>query len=278
MVVTFNRFGRLANRLFLFSHLIAFAEKAGVVLVNLSFDEYAGYFGIHEKASTNPYVPAAVEKHSGLGSVKLLRLGASLGIVPTVRFWDDRDIVFDGEDKDDPRIRMMRNSRRIVFEGWKFRSHFHILNIMPLLRSKFLPCERIRQSVSERMREARNRGDIVVGVHIRWEDYRGTSNYFESSEYVDRMKHITSLLRPAKMCFLLCSSEKLRQQDFPAECFVPKAAEAVEDLYSLALCDFLVGPASTFSRWASFYGGKPLFTIRHDQPINDLAQAEVVQW
>jgi hypothetical protein len=33
---------------------------------------------------------------------------------------------------------------------------------------------------------------------------------------------------------------------------------AVEDLYSLARCDYLLGPPSTFSLWASFYGNVPL--------------------
>ena len=34
---------------------------------------------------------------------------------------------------------------------------------------------------------------------------------------------------------------------------------AVEDLYALAGCDLLIGPPSTFTQWASFYGKVPLY-------------------
>jgi hypothetical protein len=32
----------------------------------------------------------------------------------------------------------------------------------------------------------------------------------------------------------------------------------VEDMYAFAGCDYLVGPPSTFTTWASFYGQVPL--------------------
>jgi hypothetical protein len=33
------------------------------------------------------------------------------------------------------------------------------------------------------------------------------------------------------------------------------------DLYSLARCDYVFGPPSTYSQWASFYGNKPLLHV-----------------
>ncbi|HAX17707.1 MAG TPA: hypothetical protein DCY00_03825 [Actinobacteria bacterium] len=43
----------------------------------------------------------------------------------------------------------------------------------------------------------------------------------------------------------------------------------IEDLYSLALCDYIFGPPSTFSMWASFYGEVPLRFITN--PDTDLS-------
>ena len=37
----------------------------------------------------------------------------------------------------------------------------------------------------------------------------------------------------------------------------------IEDMYALAECDYVVGPPSSYSMWASFYGDKPLYTIRN---------------
>ena len=35
----------------------------------------------------------------------------------------------------------------------------------------------------------------------------------------------------------------------------------VSDVCALARCDYIIGPKSTFSQWASFYGGKPLLQV-----------------
>jgi hypothetical protein len=38
--------------------------------------------------------------------------------------------------------------------------------------------------------------------------------------------------------------------------------DPAEDLFSLAACDYIMGPSSTFTIWASFYGDVPLFMIK----------------
>jgi len=35
----------------------------------------------------------------------------------------------------------------------------------------------------------------------------------------------------------------------------------IEDLYLLGYCDYIVGPNSSFSQWASFWGGVPLHVL-----------------
>lgn len=35
-------------------------------------------------------------------------------------------------------------------------------------------------------------------------------------------------------------------------------ASVITDLYTLSLCDYIIGPFSTFFRWASFIGEKPI--------------------
>ena len=278
MIATYKRFGRLGNRLFLFSHLIAFSERFGVDVYSPAFAEFRKCFPYFTDASC-PYVRAG-----GIDAVPRqypgawYRAEALLGIIPTVRFWDERDVVFDGDDAGDPRVSAMVEKGRIVFEGWKFRSHETILSIMPKLRNVFKPREDIQRVVSDRLVEAKGRGDTVVGVHLRWEDYRGTPLFFPLAFFLDRMKEIAELLQPAKTSFLIVSPEKLDQADFPAECIICSGGGAVHDLYTLAACDYIMGPPSTFSGWASFYGGKPLFAMREDSRFDDLSTVETIRW
>ena len=88
------------------------------------------------------------------------------------------------------------------------------------------------------------------------------------------MKEISAILGPAKISFVICSPEKLRLEDFPSNCIFDTKSGAVADMYTLAACDYILGPPSTFSGWASFYGGKPVFTMRSDVPFTELSAAE----
>jgi hypothetical protein len=277
MIIAFRRFGRLGNRLFMFSHLIAFAEKHRVDLLSPFFSEFRDNFP-YFKNSFCAYTPEASSPEPRKPSLIGIRLAGSIGIIPTVRFWDDRDIVFDGADAFDPRVTTMIESPRAVFEGWKLRSHETILGIMPKIRAVFTPRGEILSLVEKRLSDARDRADIVIGVHIRWEDYRDTPRFFPVGVFLDRMKNVATLLKPSKVTFLVSSPEKLDAKDFPKDCVICTGGGPVLDMYTFASCDYIVGPASTYSGWASFYGGKPLFLMRGDLPFGDLSEAEIVRW
>jgi hypothetical protein len=92
------------------------------------------------------------------------------------------------------------------------------------------------------------------------------------------MKDVAILLKPAKVAFLITSPEKLDHVDLPLEYTICSGAGAVHDMYTLAACDYIVGPPSTFSGWSSFYGSKPIFTMREDAPFKDISQAEIIRW
>ena len=207
-----------------------------------------------------------------------IRLAGSIGIIPTVRFWDDRDIVSDRADASDPWVTRMIESPRAVFEGWRFRSHETTLGIMAKIRSLFIPRNDIRSLVDERLTEACDRGDIVVGVHMRWEDYRGNPQFFPVGVFLNLMKHVATLLKPSIVSFLVSSPEKLDTDDFPKDCIICAGGGPTQDMYTLASYDYIIGPVSTFSRWAFFYGGKPLFAKRGDVRFHDLSKAEIIRW
>lgn len=278
MVVTYKRFGRLGNRLFLFAHLIAFAERYGKALYFPAFNEFRASFPYFDDPLC-PYIPVhAPEKEARRHPGKLFHVKALLSLIPKVRFWDDRDIVFDGEDEQDPRVRQMVDNECILFEGWKFRSHHTISSILPTLRTIFRPQEDINTSIEARLKTARSQSDVVVGIHLRWEDYRGTPFFFPLEVYLSNMKDISALFEPLKVSFLITSPEKLISSNFPENYILCSGGTAVHDMYTLAHCDYIMGPPSTFSGWASFYGGKPLFAMRNGILFDDVSKAEIIRW
>ena len=65
--------------------------------------------------------------------------------------------------------------------------------------------------------------------------------------------------------FLLCSNEPLKEANFKHFSIQKGPGDMIGDLYSLASCDYIIGPPSTYSMWASFYGRKKLLHIRREK-------------
>ena len=89
------------------------------------------------------------------------------------------------------------------------------------------------------------------------------------------MNQIRDIFAPLKLAFLVFSEEKLAQDLFPKDTFVCSTGDALTDMYSLAECNYILGPASTFSMWASYYGGRPLFIMKANERIVDRAMAKM---
>jgi hypothetical protein len=75
------------------------------------------------------------------------------------------------------------------------------------------------------------------------------------------MGSVQDLLRPERVGFLVVSDEPQRALGFDGLAVRLLAGSALEDMYSLAYCDYIIGPHSTFSMWASFYGETPLYRL-----------------
>jgi hypothetical protein len=97
----------------------------------------------------------------------------------------------------------------------------------------------------------------LIGVHMRRRDYRtfaGGKYYFDNQEYCDRLKSLSSESgNPQKLIFLLICEESLELKDFDAVDTLSFGQSSIGlDQALLKECDYLVGPASTFSGWVSF--------------------------
>jgi hypothetical protein len=245
-----------------------------IPLLMRSFSDFRKDFPFFD---TNPHCwyPCA-QSQTSIGSIPvLLQIAAKAGIIPTVRFWDGKSIYFDEEDARDPRVALLTRSAYVVFEGWDFRSRQAILRAREKIKSVFTPRSNIEQEVQKRLRSMRSVSDVVVGVHVRWEDYRGTDRFLELTEYVTRMNEIRLLLSPRKVAFMRVSPEEIPIDSLPAGSYMFPQIGALEDMYSLAECDYLAGPPSTFSMWASYYGGHPLFLLKSGRSIEDLSAARM---
>ena len=132
--------------------------------------------------------------------------------------------------------------------------------IVAYLRAKEMHCARTNEIVG-RLRED---GATVVGVHIRRGDYRevAPSLYFDDTTYLRFMKEFEES-HGGKIKFVAVSNEPVDVSFFSANGIDLTVASGTpqEDVITLSLCDYIMGPGSTFSWWAAYYGDKPRLSL-----------------
>jgi hypothetical protein len=109
---------------------------------------------------------------------------------------------------------------------------------------------------------ARAAFSVVVGLHLRRGDYRTYMKgkyFFSDDEFCQFARQIQNQLPGERVGFLLCSNEPIDKNAYAdLSTFSLPDSSGVSDLYALAQCDYILGPPSTYSMWASFYGQKKL--------------------
>ena len=150
-------------------------------------------------------------------------------------------------------------------EGWPTRYITENIPERAVIRELFLPNQNIRERVDPIFNKYRNNGSFIIGIHIRRGDYEtwlGGQYYYSFETYRDMMDQEKMVYPDKKVCFFIASNEQVPLELFKElHCFNVENANAATVLYALSLCDRLMGPPSTFSRWASFVNHVPLYFI-----------------
>ncbi|MDR3456736.1 MAG: hypothetical protein P4N60_04780 [Verrucomicrobiae bacterium] len=276
------RCGRLANRMVLFANLMAFAEEHGCRLVNFTFHSYADLFTATRRDFYCQFPPA--KKRSfwdvipPLGRLlrrlrlpyQLIRNASRLNErfslfgkrVVTVREFPGQDVTR----LDDPRLlSQLAGARTVFFYGWSFRSPELVQRHAETIRAYFQPVEAIAAASREAVARMRAQAEVLVGVHIRHGDYRTWKNgqyFYPVEQYATWMRTLAAQFPGRRVAFLVASDEPRTLEEFPGLTAGFCPGSPVADIYALAGCDYIFGPPSTYSQWASFYGNTPLLQLQ----------------
>jgi hypothetical protein len=160
----------------------------------------------------------------------------------------------------------IRSAKIVLVNGWRLRAPACVQKHADKIRRHFRPISSIERDVHPLMQGLRQQAQIIIGVHIRQGDYRrwkGGKHFFPASRYAEWMRELSGQFRGATVSFLVCSDEPRTEQEFVGLPVTLSVNTPVGDLCALAKCDYIFGPPSTFSQWASFYGNAPLFHVRN---------------
>ena len=263
--------GQLGNRLFQYASFYAASLEKGFRVWNPSFGDYAAWFPLlGNDVFCRPGGRSAHPWLRKFSSRFLPLLSGKSGRVACRPFGGEVLDITDSHDaKDEPYdlgaaefVSLLERRRFLLVRGWKFRARDALWRKRPEVKNVFRPSDAVTVSVKERLEKARSGCDLLIGIHVRRGDYADWlgGRYFFALEHYERwMREAANLHADRRVAFLVCSNESVE----PLLCLegiktFEGPGSPIADLYSLAGCDKLLGPPSTFSLWASYWGGVPL--------------------
>lgn len=153
-------------------------------------------------------------------------------------------------------------------DGWDYR---HDSSYIDEQKEQILPLFEPRKEVRDRINGALIPFEgITVGVHIRRGDYKdwcGGAYYYSDEVYVRIMQELAAEAKEKgkKIRFMICSNEPFEAKQTDLNTIKIPNADGITDLYGLSSCDYIVGPPSSYSQWASYYGHVPMCLILNEE-------------
>lgn len=171
-------------------------------------------------------------------------------------------------------------------KGWQTRTDIqHLSQTLPELKRIFRPKDEIMQKAEGLISEMKSSSEMIVGVHIRRGDYATWNEgrfFYELEEYRQFMLRVQNLYQNNNVSFFISSNESFSLDIFEGcNCrrFGNEPSGAILDLYTLSLCDRIIGPVSSYSRWASFIGEVPLcFLESKDQHFTKDSFSKIIDF
>lgn len=274
--------GQLGNRVFQAAAFLAASMEMGFSLLNPALGPYAEYFpALGGDFFCRPGCAAPMRRYR----LFFCRVLDAFTADCTRGFWSASgcavlDIAnsHDGNEKEYDLCGvafqdLLAQNRLVVAKGWKFRAHQALRSRRDEIIRLFSPAASIQREVEQHIVRARNECDILVGLHVRRGDYStwlGGKFFYGLESYAEWIKAANSLWPEKKVGFVICSNENVDDLlRLPGLRCSAGPGAPITDLYSLAACDYLIGPPSTFTLWASYYGGAPLHMLMDkNQPLH----------
>ena len=277
MVIIASKEGQLANRIFHASNFIANAKEHKYHVKHLYFDDYYSLFS--ESLDRNKSLISFFGKkktrvssilQSALSFFIRVLLKLKVKRLPFIELihhigYSQDQAPFDLNDE-----KFIRKAKsKIVFVyGWLFADVANRNKYKHYLTGIWQPNKIYQDNIKNYLQHYKNGNDILIGIHIRGGDYtkfEGGQWFYTSGQYYEKLRELSTLkmFEGKKIAYVICTNEK--NISFAAEgnfTIFNEKRHFVEDLYLLSKCDYIMGPPSTFSGWASFYGNVPLYMLK----------------
>jgi len=283
-------YGQLGNRLHTHANAIAWCLENKFNLINLSFVEYADGFSkwhgkpIHYLTQYKSILSCIVRisnQRNFLGrfcrSDKWLNHASK--IFKVIQKDDDKTI---GEEELQQLFADGPQKSFTLVRAWDLSCPRLVKKHQTEIRKIFTPKAEFTESSKLEVAKLREKYNCLVGVHARrgdYKDYLDGIHFHSWHSYRNWMIQAKGLMEQngqKNIGFLLCSDD-----DAPTAVFANlpvhfmKKKSVISDLHALSLCDYNIGPPSSFGTWLSWHGRVPRLHLEKGLKIRSLEQFSI---
>ncbi|SNU05392.1 hypothetical protein SAMN06298211_11413 [Prevotellaceae bacterium MN60] len=237
---------QMCNNLLQYAHVYAWGREHGQRVISMRFSYKYQYFHICHTPLTN------------FGWYLFAKYMAALHLLPTISFKEAECDVQALEQE------MLRH-RHFVVSGW----HARFYDLFLKYRSEICDLFTIDGEYTEPVKRKMQAWDgIRLGVHIRRGDYaswKGGIYCYDDKKFGDYIRQFADLFPNQVIDVCLSTNDPdvsigmyLKMLNDPRIRLHLMNGNAVEDLYMLSECDYIIGPPSTYSLVAAMYRDVPL--------------------
>ncbi len=243
-----------SNRLFQQIHFESFCIEHNIQFINLSFIDLKY---LYQKPGTK--IETALYRFTNY----LVRLN----IIKTETFDTPGDFA--------AKSKKVIDQKGIRFcSGWYFHVNDLVVKHRSFLQRKYKLKDVFYQhnALFNQLKNEQPAQQTLIGIHLRKGDYITFEDgryFYDDSVYlriVDEMEQELKLKSTKKNLFILFSDQKINIK--PKQNYIISTETWFIDHFIMSKCDYLIGPPSTFTLWASYIGNvKYYHVINKDDDI-----------
>jgi len=268
-------YGQLGNRLHTHANALAWCIENRVNLINLSFKEYSSWFASDKDRSAEIFISpnskiANLFRYKRLWKLleRICRSDKLLKRLKKIVIKEKKDCEFLSEPELNNSFETETRAKALLVRAWDLRCPDSLKRQQEKVREILIPNDRAKNSVNEKISQLREKFDCVVGVHARrgdYEKYLGGIHFHSWDSYrnwIIQTKNLMEKSGGTRVGFLLCSDDNPDNStfdDLPVS--LGDSTSVITDLHSLSLCDYNIGPPSSFGTWLSWHGQVPRLQI-----------------
>jgi len=266
MIINLSSSGNMCNRLLQFAHCISIGINNDQDVVHLFMGDLAEEFDFNDANDIQ---------------IKVLKKG-----IFNNKYWFKMrkkiEALYVRYDYKSYEIRCINNNEQFLkkiprnkitfINNWYVRDYKSLIQYRDQIREIIKPRSHYQTKASEEIKQLKETFTTIVGVHLRRGDYKLWQNgafYYTDKQYNFLIKGLNDEMKKngENPIFLLFSNEQIDSNKFHSDINIRICKGGpVEDFTLLSMCDYMLGPPSTFS-WLAHYLGNSKYKVIFDPEI-----------